>query len=134
MYQNRYDLEMKEEINFGKKHLFWLLGFILLVSGIGWIASRTEKVVDTAFVRYEEFQEIYNTCEKINTDLGIMKDLPSDDKMFEQFSKTQRVATLKSQLNRWVEDYNSKSKMWNRSIWKSNTLPYQLTVNQFSNY
>jgi hypothetical protein len=91
-------------------------------------------VTDQAFVRYEEFQEIFNTCSKLNTDLGIIKGLPETDKMFEQFSKVQRVAALQQQLNRWVEEYNGKSKMWNRALWKSQTLPYQLTVNQFSNY
>lgn len=91
-------------------------------------------VTDSAFIRYEEYQEIFNTCQKLNTDLGIIKGLSETDKMFEQFSKEQRISTIKMQLNRWVEDYNAKSKMWNRSLWKSGTLPYQLSVNQFSNY
>ena len=117
MYNSKYDTELRDEISFGKKYLWWFVGFLILVGIIGALLSRTGQIVDTAFIRYEEFQEIYNTCEKVNTDLGIMKELPPDDVMFEQFSKTQRVATLKSQLNRWVEDYNAKSKMWNRSIW-----------------
>lgn len=90
--------------------------------------------VDTAFINYEQFQEIWNTCQKINIDLGIMKELPEDDKMFEQFSKVQRVSTLKIQLNKWIEDYNAKSKMWHKSMWKSEKLPHQLTVESFSNY
>jgi hypothetical protein len=94
----------------------------------------TKGVTDNAFVRYEEYQEIYNTCQQVNTDIGIIKALPESDKMFEQFSKAQRIAALQSKLNRWVEEYNAKSKMWNRSLWKSSTLPYQLSVNQFSNY
>jgi hypothetical protein len=61
-----------------------------------------------------------------------MKSLPENDKMFEQFSKVQRVNTIKTQLNRWVEDYNAKSKMWGRALWKSNQLPYQLTNQEFS--
>ena len=32
------------------------------------------------------------------------------------------------------EDYNAKSKMWGRSLWKSKSLPYQLSVTDFSNY
>lgn len=90
--------------------------------------------IDDATIVYEEYQEIFNTCSKLNTDLGNMQSLPETDKMFEQFSKTQRVNTIKTQLNHWVEVYNSKSKMWGRSLWKSNELPYQLDVNQFSNY
>lgn len=110
--------------------------FFILLWVIGKGCAVTEKVtnVDTAFINYEQFQEIWNTCEKINTDLGIMRELPEDDKMFEQFSKTQRIATLKSQLNRWVEDYNAKSKMWHKSMWKSEKLPYQLKVTNFNNY
>jgi hypothetical protein len=61
-------------------------------------------------------------------------DLPESDKMFEQFSKTQRINTLKTQLNRWVEEYNAKSKMINHSLWKSSELPYQLNTNQFNCY
>ena len=90
--------------------------------------------IDDAVIVYEEFQEIYNTCEKLNVDIGNMKSLPEEDKMFEQFSKAQRVNTLKTQLNKWVEIYNSKSKMWGRALWKSDKLPYQLSVNEFSNY
>jgi hypothetical protein len=61
-----------------------------------------------------------------------MKDLPDDDVMFEQFSKAQRINTIQTNLNRWVETYNAKSKMWGRSLWKSNELPYQLTNEQFN--
>ena len=87
-----------------------------------------------AVIVYEEYQEIYNTCTKLNVDLGNMQSLPADDVMFEQFSKAQRVNTIKTELNRWVETYNGKSKMWGRSLWKSSSLPYQLNVLDFSNY
>ena len=90
--------------------------------------------IDDATIVYEEYQEIFNTCTKLNTDLGNMQSLPADDIMFQQFSKIQRINTIKTQLNHWVEVYNSKSKMWGRSLWKSNELPYQLDINQFSNY
>jgi len=85
-----------------------------------------------ATLRYEEYQEIYNTCTKLNTDLCNMKAMSENDPMFDQFSKAQRVLTIKTQLNRWIEDYNAKSKMWGRSLWKSKELPYQLTNEQFS--
>ena len=63
-----------------------------------------------------------------------MKSIPETDKMFEQFSKTQRINALQVNLNKWINDYNAKSKMWNRSIWKSDKLPYQLTTNEFNCY
>lgn len=123
-----------DEIKLGKQLTLWLIGICLIVGAIVWVASRSTKIVDNGIIHYEEFQEIYNTCQKLNTDLAIMQQTPETDKQFEQFTKTQRLNSIKQNLNRWVEDYNAKSKMWNRSIWKSNSLPYQLDVNQFSNY
>lgn len=90
--------------------------------------------VDDATIVYEEFQNVFNTCKKINADLGVLKEADAKDPMFDQFSKSQQIYTKKTQLNRWMEEYNAKSKMWGRSLWKSQTLPYQLTANDFSNY
>ena len=123
-----------DEIKLGKKLVLWFIGVCLLVSSIVWFVSRSTQIVDNGIIHYEEFQEIYNTCQKLNTDLAIIQQTPETDKQFEQFSKSQRLNSIKQNLNRWVEDYNAKSKMWNRSLWKSNALPYQLDVNQFSNY
>ena len=115
-----------------------ILFAVCIILGGLWLVgkgcSQVDKQLDNAVVNYEEFQNIYNTCQKLNTDLCNMKDLPEDDKMFEQFSKAQRVNTLKTQLNRWIEEYNAKSNQWNRSIWKSKDLPYELNVNQFNCY
>lgn len=123
-----------------KWKIFGIASLVIILFIGMWFLNRGCQVVnkvtnvETAFINYEQYQEIWNTCEKINTDLGIMRDLPEDDVMFEQFSKAQRISTLKMQLNKWVEDYNAKSKMWHKSLWKSKALPYQLTVNEFSNY
>jgi len=122
----------EDEIKQIKKFVYWFIGVAFVVSGIVWFLNAGVSTANKAIVRYEEFQEIYNTCVKLNTDLCNMKELPDTDKMFEQFSKNQRTLALKTQLNRWVEDYNAKSKMWNRSLWKSNQLPYELTTQQFS--
>lgn len=126
--------EYKGELKFIKKLIigFLIIGFV--ISGIAFIMNRSVAVVDNGIVHYEEFQELYNTCVKLNTDLCNMKDVAETDVMFQQFSKAQRINTIKSQLNRWTEDYNAKSKMWNRSLWKSNSLPYQLSTSQFSCY
>lgn len=126
--------EYKEEKKFGKKIIYWIIGLCFVVSGIVWFFSTGQKVVETGIIRYEEFQEIYNSCSKLNTDLCNMRSLPADDVMFEQFSKPQRINTLKTNLNRWVEDYNFKSKVWTRSMWKGGKLPYQLSVNDFNCY
>ena len=108
--------------------------FVTGVIGKGCNQAVIATHIDDATIVYEEYQSIYNTCSKLNTDLGNMEALPESDKMFDQFSKAQRVNTIKTQLNRWVEEYNGKSKMWGRSLWKSATLPYQLNVTDFSNY
>lgn len=126
--------EFKEEIKVGKHLVYWSISVLIVISVIVGFLNRTVAVVDSGIVHYEEFQEIYNTCYKLNTDLCNMKSVPESDKMFEQFSKAQRLNTLRSQLNRWVEDYNAKSKMFNRSLWKSSSLPYELNVNQFNCY
>jgi hypothetical protein len=93
-----------------------------------------EKSYENAVVNYEEYREIYQTTQKINNDLCSMRELSDKDPMFAQFSKAQRIQQMKQSLNRWVEDYNAKSKMINRSIWKSSELPYQLSVTQFNCY
>lgn len=125
---------MQDEIKTGKRLAIWVIGILLALSAVLWLFNRSEAVVKTGLIRYEEFQELYNTCQKINTDLGIVQATPETDRQFEQFTKAQRINQLKMNLNRWVEDYNAKSKVWTRSMWKSSSLPYQLTVNQFSNY
>lgn len=117
--------------------IFILISLFLFTTGVvGKGCNQAVKAthIDNATIVYEEYQEIYNTTTRLNTDLGNMQTLPENDKMFEQFSKAQRINTIKTQLNRWVEDYNAKSKMWGKSLWKSQSLPYQLDVNQFSNY
>lgn len=111
----------------------------IIISGVGLGFRACDKAEEAthlhdAVIVYEEYQEIYNTCTKLNVDLGNMQSLPADDIMFEQFSKAQRVNTIKTELNRWVETYNGKSKMWGRSLWKSSSLPYQLNVLDFNNY
>lgn len=126
--------DFKDEITLTKKLVYWIIGISILLSVIGfWVHKARESThIDDAVQNYEQYQEIYNTCTKLNTDLCNMKALPENDKMFEQFSKAQRVLAIQTNLNRWVEDYNAKSKMWGRSLWKSNALPYQLSVNQFN--
>ncbi len=126
--------EFKEETRLVKKFVYWFIGLSLVISVGAFIVHKAREAthIDTAVINYEEYQEIYNTCVKINTDLCNMKDIPDTDPMFDQFSKAQRILALKTQLNRWVEEYNAKSKMWGRALWKSNELPHQLSNEQFS--
>ncbi len=133
-YNFKTNFMEQDEIKTLKKIIIWFIVLAFIVSGIAWFFNRTEQIANTAIIRYEEFQEIYNTCQKLNTDLAIVESTSADDKQFDQFSKSQRINAIKMNLNKWVEDYNAKSKVWTRSLWKSNTLPYQLSVTDFSNY
>jgi len=128
--------EELDELKTLKKWLIWTVIVLILASIIGFWLKKAKEVahLDNALQTYEEFQEIYNTCSKLNTDLCNMQSLPEKDVMFEQFSKVQRINTIKTQLNKWCEDYNTKSKMWGKSLWKSSQLPYQLQPQQFSCY
>lgn len=108
--------------------------FFIALWAAGWIGHHADKVAGDALINYEEFQEIYNTCQKIDHDLAAIKSIPDDDKMFAMMSKNAMVNGKRQQMNRWVEEYNAKSKMWNRSLWKSGKLPYQLSTSDFQNY
>lgn len=123
-----------EEIKAGKKFIVWFVVLMFIICGVVWFFNRSERIVEGGIVKYEQFQEIYNTCAKLNTDLGIVQTTLDSDRQFEQFTKAQRINAIKINLNRWVEDYNAKSKVWTLSMWKSNSLPYQLSVNDFPNY
>lgn len=127
---------MQDEVKVFKNLYLWLIAVVVVLSIGGWVLTRASKAThaEDAVIVYEEYQEIYNTCSKLNTDLCNMKALDEKDVMFEQFSKAQRINTIKTQLNKWVEDYNAKSKMWGRSLWKSSALPYELNVNDFNCY
>jgi ABC-type antimicrobial peptide transport system permease subunit len=90
--------------------------------------------MENAVISYDEYQNIYATCQQINDDLGVIKATPETDKQFTDFSKAQRINTLKMNLNRWINEYNAKSKHIDKKLWKSNDLPQELTKEQFSNY
>jgi hypothetical protein len=126
--------EYREEERFFKRMVYWVIGLVIVLSIGGFVVHKFREAthVDTAVLNYEEYQEIYNTCVKINTDICNMKDVPETDPMFSQFSKAQRILALRTNLNRWIEEYNAKSKMWGRALWKSSSLPYQLSNQEFN--
>ena len=124
---------------FGK--IMMVLLIVVVLSVVGFFVkscSIAEKhVTDSmknAVISYDEYQDIYATCTQLNSDLGIIKDTPETDSQFSQFSKPQRVNAIKQNLNRWINEYNAKSKHIDKKWWKSSELPYQLTTNQFTNY
>lgn len=134
MYKGKYDTEFRDEESFIKRNLIWVVGLLFIVGAVGFLLTRSVRIAENAVLNYEEFQEIYNTCSKINTDLSTIRSVDEKDQMFVQFSKQAMIAQKKQLLSRWVEEYNAKSRMWNRSLWKSGKLPYQLNVMDFENF
>lgn len=128
------DFHGDNEVKIMKSAIWWGLGVLLIIAGVAWFLTRSSETIDNAIINYEEFQTIYTTCDQINQKLVNLRAIPDDDKAFEQFSKAQQVTALKASLTKWVNDYNAKSKMWNRSMWKSSTLPHQLDVNSYPGY
>lgn len=112
---------------------------ILIVLGFGMKAcsiaqKHATDSMENAVISYDEYQDIYNTCIKLNEDLGIVQATPSEDPQFLQFSKAQRINTIKINLNRWINEYNAKSKHIDKKWWKSSELPHTLSTSDFSNY
>src|SRR5574343_416411 len=120
-----------EEIRIFKNLYLWLILVILIFSGIAWFSTRTIEVVDTGLIRYQEFQEIYNTINQINQNVCNIKQINESDKMFKDVTKSQQILALQNQANRWIGEYNAKSNLINFNIWKSESLPKTLNVNQF---
>lgn len=134
MYKSTYDTELRNEGNFVKKTIIWGATFLFLLGGIIWLVNRGESVVSSGFSSYHEFEEIYATCVKLDQDLGTVSQLPDTDKTFKDFSKGAILLQKKQALTRWIGEYNAKSRMWDRSMWKSASLPYQLDPKVFPNY
>lgn len=117
-----------------------LLGLVMLsiigfaVKSCSIARDHAYKSMENAVISYDEYQDIYGTCKQIDSDLGVLKATPDNDPQFSQFSKTQRINTMKQNMNRWVAEYNAKSEHVDKKWWKSSTLPQTLTVAQFSNY
>lgn len=133
-YRSSYDQEFKNETNFTKQWIVWLALFFAVVGVASWALTRGEQAAESAILHYEEFEEIHATCDQLNRDLGTIRETPDADPMFASFSKAAMVAAKRQQLSRWVGEYNAKSRMWNRALWKSSSLPYQLSTDDFDQY
>jgi len=126
--------EFSQEMRPFKKFILWLILVFIVGTVIVFILRRSVNAVDKGISRYEEFQDIYNSCKKIDTDICNMHSLEGSDPMFQQFSKAQRINALQTNLNRWIEEYNAKSKTWTRSMWKGKSLPTTLSIEDFNCY
>lgn len=112
--------------------LLAVLGFGMRSCSI--FQNHVYKSMENSVISYDEYQDIYNTCKQIDDDLGVMRTTPDTDPQFQNFSKASRVNALRMNLNRWVNEYNAKSKHIDKKWWKSEELPYKLKNTDFSNY
>lgn len=110
------------------------IGCLFIAGILSTLAYRSCRTVDFAFINYEEFQDVYNTAKAINDKLCNLNSIKDDDPMFKDFSKSSQLTANRNNLIRWINEYNSKSKQWHRSMWKSNSLPYELSTSNFSCY
>lgn len=143
-YSRKEAREYLDEGSWLARGVIWkVLGLVVLLVAIGFVvrlvflpAALVERATDPDAIigNYEEFQNIYNTCQKLDADLKTIRATPDIDPMFAQFSKGAMVAAKRQQMTRWVNEYNAKSKMLNRQYWKSTSLPYQLNEEDFPNY
>jgi len=88
-------------------------------------ARLLDKVTEPTHIinSYEEFQEIYNTILDICTKIEILEKSNAEA---DGFSKEERLLNLQNNLSRWVQEYNAKSRMITKNLWKNPNLPYQL--------
>ena len=72
---------MQDEVKVIKNLYLWIIAVVLVLSIGGWVLTRASKAThaEDAVIVYEEYQEIYNTCSKLNTDLCNMKELDEKD-------------------------------------------------------
>lgn len=113
-------------IGFGA--LVLIIGAIFLVKSFAVVDKVTDP--DHIIASYEEFQNMYNTCQKICDDISVLKS--SNVTSESGFSKEDRMVALKNNLNRWIQEYNSKSRQLTRNKWKNTELPYQLSTEYFN--
>jgi len=132
--------------------LIWLFFLFVVILSVGWfiftMLSRPAALVDRVtdpdriIANYEWFEEAYNDCLALDAKIATtaqqiesqFKDLPKDRSGWSRQDRdawNQWQTTLngqRSQRQNIVAEYNAKSKLITRQLWKSPNLPYQLEI------
>lgn len=134
---------------FIKRGLFWLVGILIVLSVVGFVVNTVitqpakviEKTMDADNViqNYEWFKQTADdytaTLTKIDNAEAALKNFeesarPRDKWTFEDKNEWARLNTnitgLKSFANDLVAQYNARSKMLNRKLFKGTDVPYRL--------
>lgn len=117
--------------NFGRIMLGLLIIVLLFITVRA--CSVTSKIADpdNIITSYEEFESMYSTCNQVCDNIKMLKSADSKD-MESGFSKSERILALQNKLNRWIREYNAKSRHISKSLWKSKNLPHQLSIDDFN--
>lgn len=110
-----------------------ILSLIVIVFGLaGILGGVFEKVTDATHIisSYEEYEDMYATCEKISQDICVLE--KSNVDATTGFSKSERLLNYENNMNRWINEYNSKSRQKHKNLWKSSDLPYKLNRSDFN--
>ena len=111
-----------------KNGIIAIIGIFLIIGALASIKScndKTVEAVNTGITQYEEFYSIYNTVLKLKEDIKTINELD------EFVSKSATLMGKKQLLNRWISEYNAKSSMVNREVWKGTSLPYKLEIDNW---
>lgn len=123
---------------------------ILVILGLSilFITSRSCGVISkiteptNIITSHDEFESMYETCNQICDDIRVLTQFDDNIKAIDQiskgvyiekpaFSKEERIIALQNKINRWIREYNAKSRHISKSRWKSNSLPQQLSRSDF---
>jgi hypothetical protein len=150
-YRSEARVVLREGFWTGTKIIWLVFLLIFLASGLGFayrLLSRPAALVDRVtdpdriISNYEWFEEAYNDC--LALDAKIATTVKQIDSQFQglpadrsEWSRQDRDAyaqwntTLngqRSQRQNIVAEYNAKSRMITRQLWKASHLPYQLEI------
>ena len=130
------DIKDHPDYRAGKRIMWWVFGFSIVVGLAIAVFSRGCSVVDKlvdpdrAVSTYEDFHNMYEQAEQICNDIVVIE--TSADSVSGGFSKSERVMGLENKLNEVIRDYNAKSKAWTRNMWKDKDLPHTLKRSDFN--
>ena len=110
--------------------LFILVAVVLGITGK--VVGVFDKVTNSTHIisSYEEYEDMYAACEKISQDICVLE--KSDVSETAGFNKSERLLSYENKMNRWINEYNSKSRQIHKNLWKSSDLPHKLIRSDFT--